>query len=205
MNITVNGTTVHQEVKRGSTLEDILVGITNSAFPPDHLLGVVKVNGEDFSEQYPGQAQDVGEEEVYDLEIHSVSPEKFARAALQDGSRLLQHIAVSISRTAELFRMHDESEANQHFVNLIDSLRAMFQFIDTARKSTNWDFKKESSKGLLIENEWKQLQDIVDSLKNTHEECDWVFLADLLEYELAPLISRWKDILEERSRLYQSA
>jgi hypothetical protein len=46
---------------------------------------------------------------------------------------------------------------------------------------------------------WKRMQSIVDELKQIQEEGDWILLADMLEYELVPLLDNWKHICRAKA------
>jgi hypothetical protein len=45
---------------------------------------------------------------------------------------------------------------------------------------------------------------VIDELKLTQEEGDWILYADLLEYELVPVLNVWVNIFEEKSKNFNA-
>ncbi len=204
MNITINGNMVNGQCASAGNLEEALVQLANNAVPENHLVGTVVVNGNEFSELYPGQARDIGLERVMDLDIKTVSLEQVAGAALKDSSVLITRIIDSANRTAELFRMYDEAEAFENFINLLESFRDLFKFIDTTRNTINWDFEGTQYNGHTVQDEWSKLINIIDEIKTTQEEGDLILLADLIEYEIVPMLTNWIAIFETKSAEYNN-
>lgn len=202
MNITVNGTPVTDQWQSATNLEEILVDLSRNVVPQDHLVGTVKLNGEEFSESYAGQARDIEIVNVNDLDVTTVPLKKLAFVAMKDSTIFLERIITSVKKTAELFRLYDEAEANGHYANLIESLRALYQFIDMTQKTINWDFNASMYNGQPVQKEWERLISLVDELREVQEEGDWILLADVLEYELATALSNWKKILKEKVENY---
>jgi hypothetical protein len=199
MNITVNGLTINETCDGSANLEDVLVRLSRIELSENHLVGVVKVNGEEFSESYPGQAKEIGVEEIRELEITTVSLEKLVSAAIKDCTVFLERIVESVQKTAELFRMSDEAEANEYFAKVLESIRALLKFIDTTRNTINWDSHTPVYNGQPIQKEWESLLELVSEMQVTQEEGDWILLADMLEYELAPVLSRWMGIFKGKA------
>lgn len=201
MNITINGTPV-KEYAAADNLEDIVVGLSKSAVPENHLVGTIRVNGQEYSEQYPGESRTIDKRSIDNLEIDTVSVKTYVSAALKDTDILLERIIVSSRNTAELFRMGDEYEAFGHYANLLESLRAFIQFVNTAAQTTQWDPALKSPAGSSVEDEWARIQEIIDELGTVQDEGDLILVADLLEYELNPALSRWQEIFKQKASLF---
>ena len=204
MNITINGSAVNKNLEHNTNLEEILINLSDTSIPPNHLVGSVIVNGNEFSEVFPGQAKEISSLNINDLEISTVSLEKFAKAAMKDSVNFIEDIIVAVTKTAELFRMFDESEANEKMVQIIDPLRSLITFINSTRQDLKWDFEKECINGRPIIEEWEKLHSVIDELKSTQEEGDWILYADLLEYELIPVLTSWIAVFKEKSINYNA-
>jgi hypothetical protein len=199
MNITVNGNQV-ADTCGTANLEEVLVKLSRTAVPVNHMVSSVTVNGRHFTELYPGQSREISSTAIHDLSIGTVSLERFAAASMQDGALFLERIAAYALKTAELFRIYDETEANQHYAQLLDSLRSMFHFIDGLQKTLQWDFTRTQYQNEPVQKEWIRLTELIDELMKIQEEGDWILLADLIEYEMAPLLETWAKIFREKSR-----
>lgn len=204
MDITINGSLVNKSLGHVNNLEEILLNLSDTAIPPDHLVGCVMVNGSEFSEIFPGQAKEILTLNINELEIKTVPLEKFARAAMKDSVVFVNDIIASVSKTAELFRIFDESEANEKMSQIIDPLRALITFINSTKVDLKWDFKTEHINGHPIIEDWEKLHSVIDELKSTQEEGDWILYADLLEYELIPVLNSWVTIFDEKSRNFNA-
>jgi len=204
MNITINGSAVNKSLDHISNLEEILINLSDTAIPPDHLVGSVLVNGNEFSEVFPGQAKEISIMNINDLEINTVSLDKFAQAAMKDSVSFIEDIIAAVTKTSELFRMFDESEANQKMVQIIDPLRSLVTFINSTRQDLKWDFENECINGRPIIEEWDKLHSVIDELKSTQEEGDWILYADLLEYELIPVLTSWIAVFKQKSTSFNA-
>ena len=204
MNITINGSLVNKSIEHINNLEEILINLSDTSLPPNHLVGSVTVNGNEFSEVFPGQAKEIAAVNINDLDIETVSLEKFAEAAIKDSAFFVKNIITSVNKTAELFRIYDETEANEKMAQIIDPLRALIVFINSTRIDLKWDFENDQIDGHPIVKDWEKLHSVIDELKLTQEEGDWILYADLLEYELVPVLNVWVNIFEEKSKNFNA-
>jgi len=204
MNITINGSLVNKSIEHINNLEEILINLSDTSIPPNHLVGSVTVNGNEFSEVFPGQAKEIAAVNINDLDIETVSLEKFAEAAIKDSAFFVKNIITSVNKTAELFRIYDETEANEKMAQIIDPLRALIVFINSTRIDLKWDFENDQIDGHPIVKDWEKLHSVIDELKLTQEEGDWILYADLLEYELVPVLNVWVNIFEEKSKNFNA-
>ena len=204
MNITINGSLVNKSIEHINNLEEILINLSDTSIPPNHLVGSVTVNGNEFSEVFPGQAKEIAAVNINDLDIETVSVEKFAEAAIKDSAFFVKNIITSVNKTAELFRIYDETEANEKMAQIIDPLRALIVFINSTRIDLKWDFENDQIDGHPIVKDWEKLHSVIDELKLTQEEGDWILYADLLEYELVPVLNVWVNIFEEKSKNFNA-
>ena len=204
MNITINGSLVNKSIEHINNLEEILINLSDTSIPPNHLVGSVTVNGNEFSEVFPGQAKEIAAVNINDLDIETVSLEKFAEAAIKDSAFFVKNIITSVNKTAELFRIYDETEANEKMSQIIDPLRSLVVFINSTRIDLKWDFENDQIDGHPIVEDWEKLHSVIDELKLTQEEGDWILYADLLEYELVPVLNVWVNIFEEKSKNFNA-
>lgn len=204
MNITINGSHVSRSMGHVTNLEEVLMDLSDHTIPPDHLVGSVTVNGNAFSEIFPGQAKEISLMHINDLEITTVPLDQFAKAAIKDSVKFIADIIVSVSEAAELFRMFDETEANEKMSLIIDPLRALVSFISSTRNDLKWDFDNEYVDGQPISEQWDKMNSVIDELKSTQEEGDWVLYADLLEYELIPVLNSWISVFNQKAEMYNA-
>lgn len=204
MNITINGSRVSRSMGHAENLEEVLLDLSDHTIPRNQLVGSVMVNGNEFSEIFPGQAREISSVHINDLAITTVSLEQFAKAAIQDSVKFISDIIASVTEAAELFRMFDETEANEKMSRIIDPLRALVSFISSMRNDLKWDFDNEYVNGHSLSEQWDKMNSVIDELKSTQEEGDWILYADLLEYELIPVLNAWMAIFNQKSEAYNA-
>jgi len=197
MNIIINSQQIPRCHETCANLEDILVELANTSLPANHLVGAVRINGKEFSELYPGQAKEISIAKINDLEIITVSPERFASAALKDCMVFMKKIELSVKDAAELFRISDENKANEYYAKVIDSIRALIMFIENAREAVSWDFTSCTYSGKSVQSYWDGFMHVIEEMSTVQEDSDWVMLADLLEYELSPILLAWQEIISD--------
>ncbi len=195
MNISVNGTPVYSQHEYCNNLEELLVEISKNSLPANHLIGNLKVNDREFTEIYPHQAKDMDLSRIRNIDIGTVPLDRLAEAGLKDAETFLGQIVESVNKTAELFRMYDETEAYTNYANLIETIRSFIMFIDATKKAINWDFDTAMHCGKPVQRYWEDFIDVINNMKTTQEEEDLILLADMLEYELAPILTAWLDII----------
>ncbi|MBI3581273.1 MAG: glycosyltransferase [Nitrospinae bacterium] len=109
--------------------------------------------------------------------------------------KYLDELAATVVKSAVMFRTADEAEANSRFVECIDGLRAFVGIIDKIRSPNGPDFANMTHDSKPAGNREEALLKALDSIHETQTRKDWVSLADMLEFELAPLVLEWKGVL----------
>lgn len=193
MQIMVNGRVVDY-MGGEANLEDLLVKLSKTSLPKDHLISSVNVNGKLYTELYPGQSREIPISKISDLQLTTVSLREFAEASVKDAPSIINRIAEHCRATAESFRLYDEVEANQKYADLLEALRMLVHFIDNVRNVLNWNFTSMNYQGDPVSVRWDRFMQLVNELKTAQEDGDWLMLADLIEYEIIPLLEDWSGI-----------
>ncbi len=80
-------------------------------------------------------------------------------------------------------------------VSLLDDMGQCYDLADTVRNGALDNISKESS----------QTVELLNMAFEAQENQDWVFLADVLEYELSEKIDSWSDLFGGLSKLQESS
>jgi len=199
MNITVNGNAVADRCGTAANLEDVLTGLCRSVIPADHLVGSVSVNGKQYSELYPGQSREIPLERIQDLEVSTVPLQRLGEASMKDAVLFIRKIIEHCRTTAECFRLYDEMEAHDKYAALLDAVRSLLHFIGSVQTTFRWDFNRMLHRGEPVAARWSKFDAVISELKTIQEEGDWILLADLIEYEMIPLLEDWTGIFEQNA------
>ncbi len=77
----------------------------------------------------------------------------------------------------------------------LENLRLFLQMIAESKEALHLNLSAIPFQNATVEDEVQKLSGVMDQMLKVQEDEDWVMLADLLEYELIPLLKEWNEIL----------
>jgi hypothetical protein len=129
------------------------------------------------------------------IEVDTGEPSLLARQSLADAAMALSELAQAAKLVADGFRRADVSPAVQGLQLVTQNLLTVFQVIAAASVPLTDDFGALGQQGLSIADLSAELDGHTKELIEAQQSGDWVQLADILEYDLEPLLTRWRDVL----------
>jgi len=189
--ISVDGRETGMEINQFHNLEEILLQIMGGGELDGRVVTDVFVNNESFSEIYPHQAEDIEVDEITSVEVKSVPVADMALDITTELNKVVLLMDQGARRVAELFRQADDAEALEVYQDLMDVTRDFLNMIGVlrgeslAKGTAAFDVSADEISNLFSE--------MVEVLENE----DWILLADLLEYEFVPAMTRWKTVITE--------
>ncbi len=136
-----------------------------------------------------GQPEELLHAEGIDLKLEPVV------AVLKDGRNYLAELSLFLLSNAGLFRRGQEYQAKEAFVESVEGLEFFVSFIDQMAVVSGLDLAVTIFEGKSIQASLEELNQIFLEMVASQEKSDWVLLADLIEYELAPQLKRWDGII----------
>jgi hypothetical protein len=196
MQVTINEEYIPVDFSHLRSLEEALVELNDRFVPPGQQLFQVRVNGEFFSERYPRESKYMELKEIIQLDLKTIPDEDMARVILGEAVQQAGILCQALEESARLFRVSSENEANHYFAQVLEALRWLLLTGDNACQVLHVDLSQALSFGrgrstTLL----RSLQSLLDEMLEISEEQDYVLLADLMEYELLPLVREWQEIL----------
>ena len=175
----------------GEVMEKLSAEITNRG----RVITEIRLNGQPLTGGRQVDYYRYPLEQVQTLELTTTDPKSLAGEALDSAEEHIGMVKKSALRSAELFRLGDHLEANESYSKLVEGLRWMVKAISALTGMMQID-QTEISAGdnNLKEYQEKMLIGIFDLMYDAQKNEDWVGLADILEYELAPALDQWDDI-----------
>ncbi len=199
MKILIDNRPVDESEVEGDSLEEMLVNIIEYHLPDGHLAHKVLVNGEHYVEEVPHDAAQVPRAGIETLQVNTISREDIATEFMDRGPDILGTILEAAPKVAELFRVADEAEANEHYLVFLESLQNFLQMVSLAAEALGFDPESPFVEGRTLAQESEELNRIVQEMLGVQEDQDWVLLADLVEYDLYEVLLRWQDGLPNLS------
>ena len=129
------------------------------------------------------------------VEIETAPPAALLRQGLSEAVGALETLSASAARIGLDFRGHDVAGANKELVSLAQSLGTLVTLIGVVGQALNVNFDTLAVSGAkataLFEETGNQIGEMVEAQRNK----DWIAVADTLEYDVSPMLVRWRDLL----------
>jgi hypothetical protein len=201
MQVTLNDQTLPVDLSHLRNLEEALLELNDRYIPDGQQLFQVEVNGQFFTERYPRESRYVTLGEVSRLDLKTVSDEDLARSILSNAVQQVETLVQALEKSAALFRLAAEDEANHYFAQVLEALRWLVQTGEGACQVLAVDLGEVTSPQIGDVSDFLQrFQDLLEEMLQVYEEEDYILLADLMEYELLPMVLQWQQILSQLSR-----
>ena len=194
MEITVDGHTHDLKVDDVSNFKDLMKKIELELVPQGKVLTHIYLNGEYLSEEQENLYESFGIEDITILDVKTEEPVKLALSSLNDTLDYLPELAGSFEKTAVKIRSGDYATGLEYLNESLGLIQNFNQLIDGIRQVLMVDFfqiKLEDDEGENFASLNNSLQNIAKEILTAAEAQNWTELADLLEYELSPLLYRY--------------
>jgi hypothetical protein len=197
MQVTVNEEYIPEDFSHMRNLEEALVELNDRFVPPGQQLFQVRVNGEFFSERYPRESKYMELGEISTLDLKTIPDGEMARVILGEAGQQAGVLCQAIEKSARLFRVSAEDEANHYFAQVLEALRWLLMTWENACQVLQVDPKQAlSSLDGKPASFLQGLEDLLGEMLEISENEDYILLADLMEYELLPTVREWQHILQ---------
>lgn len=195
LKIILNNEEIDQEIDKFNTLGDLLENLKTSHFGDKEFISEISINGNIVDDDKRDGMEERPIDEITSLELTTDHPLDVSLRVLENMKEFLRHLVVLINQSSDKFRMDDETVANKHFINCVEGLQTFVSVLDKVRSLNNLDLSLIRQGTVTAAEKQDALLKIFNSLQVTQTNKDWIAVADLLEYELAPLMNDWKDFL----------
>lgn len=189
--IVVDGRETGISIQNYGNLEELLVKVVEDGRLEGRVVTDVYVNKEAFSEIYPHQAEDIEASDIESVEIKTVAVSEMAISITRELNKVVTLMDHGARRVADLFRQADDGEALEVYQDLLDVTRDFIGMIGVLRGE--FSLKDHADFNKAAEEISSLFSEMVEVLENE----DWILLADLLEYEFIPAVSRWKKVVAD--------
>ncbi len=183
--IIVDGCKSEKAISNFANLEEVLLNVMQEEKMEDRVVTDVLVNDEHFSEIYPHQAEDLSSSDIKSIEIRTVPASQMALDISGEMHKVAQLMLSGSRNVARLFREASDGDALELLQDLLDVTRDFLNMVSDLRtrylNGANAEFAEKT----------QNLSDLISEMSDVLANEDWVLMADLLEYELAPQCEDW--------------
>jgi hypothetical protein len=194
-NLTVDGQSLTVTEIAGANLEEILISLMEHPCTNGRVITGVRLNGEPYSEEIPHAAIEVERQSIESLSLDTLTLEDMGVNFLRTGPAYLATLLEALPKIIENFRLGDEREANEHFLNFLEALHLLMTLLEQTRQILGiWEGGDNESASSL--NQYlDSLAEILNNMASLQEQKDWIYLADVLEFELDNSLRRLAALL----------
>lgn len=177
------------EINQFSNLEEVIEAVNEACTGANQIITAVFLNGELFQELYPHQAEDIEIGEIQKVEFTAMDYTKMALEIVTELYKVTEQIRLGSMQASKSLRSGDDMDALITINNLSDVIRDFLNMVTCLKQ----DFSTpESSEFNTLTEKYSQL---IDELTEAMANEDWILVADLLEFEIAPLCADWNNYL----------
>ncbi len=188
MQVEVNGAL--RELEPGSI--DELRGYLSGAVPADEVICVLRVNGEEMSEE---DLLGVSVPTIRTLEVKSTRPQSLAQSAIPEAVEWMQRLSGVVRSVAEDYRIGEERRGAQRLVPVSDALQVLVGLLSGIR-----EFGLDPATETALAGPWddavSSLRSTLDAFLTEFEGGDSIRMADLLGHDLPEVLDRFIHMLE---------
>lgn len=189
--IVVDGRDTGIVIGNFENLEELLLKVMEDDSLEGRVVTDVFVNKESFSEVYPHQAEDIEASEIRSVEITTVPASEMAASIVGELFKVVRLMDLGAAKVAELFRQAQDAEGLEVYRDLLDVIQDFMGMVGLLREK----FGTADHPAFLAAAD--EISALFSEMLEVVENEDWVLLADLLEYEFIPAVSRWKQVLAD--------
>ena len=189
MKISINGAETEESSFQGETLREVLDEIVKSH--QGTYIRRVWLDGQEVSTSASDTLMSpVSSIELLELELADLKD--LMANNLGNAKEYLEKLIPGFQKAADLFRMGNEQEAHKFYLQILDGVDWFSQVVVNIVKSWGKEIEGQS-----LEDRQETLTGLMAQMLEANQNQDWVLLADLLEYEMAPFYKDWQEVLSQ--------
>lgn len=182
---------LNENQKVGEALAQLLVEI-----PENRFVSEVEVDGNKIRHYLPETEINKELKSVQELKVHTADRAQWAANGFDIALSSLERIQRTLIVSAGLFRDSQMLEGNRLFARCMDGLERFWDAITMTRSALKLDFKEVSIHSWKLSDLESQFLDIVKGFVVLQDGQHYDALADKVEFELIPHLSRWVEAME---------
>ena len=187
MKISINGAETQDPSFQGETLEEVMNAIVKSR--QNSYIRRIWLDGQEVSSDSQDTLKTLTTS-VELLELELAELQDLLANNLTNAKDYLVKLIPGFQKAADLFRMGNEQEANQYYLQVLDGIEWFSQVVIIIVST-----QKNKSEEKSLEERQKKLTDLMSQMLEANQNQDWVLMADLMEYEMIPFYKDWETVL----------
>jgi hypothetical protein len=188
-----------------ASLDQALKEIEDAHLTPNTVVRQIQVDGVPVM---PDDIPQISSEMLLDLEsrekveIYTGTLAEIAHDSIEGALEYLDRIEAATPDLASGFQISPGPESFESLRQLYEGLYWLNLLLDKLETSFHISFQNVKIQGVAASEHHQKFISILKQMIDSHERGDYILIADLLEYEIRPLIPIWREmftIISERT------
>jgi hypothetical protein len=133
---------------------------------------------------------------VQRVDVETATPDELLRQSLTEASEAIGQIADEVMRVATMFRRHELAPANEGLARLSADLHTFVALMTTLQGPLGISVERLTIDGVSPDEQIARLGGWLESLIGAQASEDWLTVADILEYDIEPVLRAWRTRLD---------
>ncbi len=187
MKIYLNGKVNEIKISSISTLSDVIVQIEKE-IADSQIITELKLNEKILGSDWYNNAKNIFLLDEDDLYITTQSSNFIATQALSSSKKSFETITDDFQKVADMFRFDNEIKANSYFAQCIENFQWFLKIISDSLSLLGKNLSEILLEDKNLEEKITELSSKLEEMIECQQDKDWILLADMIEYELLPLL-----------------
>ncbi len=201
MELFIDGQKAAIETEGLSTFKDLMEYIESEIVKFPKVVTQVTLN-----EEVLDQGQEIGLggfpiSDITTLELESADSLYLAYESLEDAQEYLPALSSVLENAAKTIRKGDIQQGLRDASAALEIISAFGEVLDGLRGAFRVDFSMVRIDDLSLLDKLNQLNRLAGDVLKAVQEQNWTMFADLIEYELSPLLYEWMAVIPELIKL----
>ncbi|OGL41970.1 MAG: hypothetical protein A2161_00545 [Candidatus Schekmanbacteria bacterium RBG_13_48_7] len=195
INILWNGQEVDIPVKNTEKIIDLVEKLKEKSRSEKNIITDIKIDGKNFFGEDSDILNGTTIQDVQQIHVNTENQQKLVLKVIDGMIDYFPRLLIGIENISNSFRIENTIEANTNLLKAIDGMKNFVDFLHALQNI----YRIELRKMVIMENDVESLfSNLIIQLKNLYKAMninDSIMTADLLDYEITPLLKAWATIL----------
>ncbi len=191
MKIRVNGVEKTFDISTVENLGNVLAKLNLS---PTQLITAINLNDRPLESDWHQKQDRIYVMNEDEMEVTCEDAAVIGKRAFLITQEQFGQLIEDLEQTAQGFRLDDETTANTRLIQSIENLQAFFTVLQEAFVLMGRDFNSTQFGDTNGQDYIKAFSGKLSELIDVQQSKDWVLLADMIEYELVPVLKKVEGI-----------
>jgi hypothetical protein len=193
---------IAREFPNIQTLGELITATSDKAREQGEFVCAVEVNGMFLNEEQETNFDKVPMGEVKKFAIRMQTLKVLLDESLVQCADFLGQLTISLESAAQMFRAEDLTAAHKFYRTCVDGAQLFVEMMTHYKIAYQNSFGPCPSSWILSET---RMGDVSRQILEAYRQKNYILVADLLEYELSPILSQWRvDLTSEDKDLSDS-